>query len=295
MKLRLVTPKDLALAIGASESSVRRWVDSGHVRLSRTVGGHRRITVAEAVRFIRETRSPVLRPELLGLAEHIGSAPGDPRTQEAAIANALETGDAPVFRALCLGFYVAGRTLADLFDGPIRAAMGPLGERWRDDEAAILAEHRATELCAQAVAQLRALMPLPADDAPLAIGGAVEDDAHALASLLAAAVLAEAGYRDVNFGGSTPLKLLSRAAADQRPKLVWLAINAPLDGRRAHGVEALSKQLHAHGAALVAGGRHARALPSYANLHVVRSMSELSAFARGFHGAPTPRTRSRGE
>ena len=63
----LLTPKELAEALGASESSVRRWVDSGDIRIARTAGGHRRIPLTEAIRFIRLINAPVVRPELLGL------------------------------------------------------------------------------------------------------------------------------------------------------------------------------------------------------------------------------------
>ena len=279
---RLVSPKDLALAIGASESSIRRWVDSGKVRLSRTMGGHRRIPLTEAVRFIRETKSPLLRPELLGLPTlPANSTPDVPGSEEDAIAVTLEAGDAEPFCALSVAWYVSGRSLAELFDGPVRRVMTAVGARWRDDEAAILAEHRATEVCAQAVPQLRMLMPPPAEDAPLALGGAVEGDAHALASVMAAAVLAETGYRDVNFGGTTPVKLMSRAAAEQRPRLVWLSVNTPPDARLVRGVEGLSEQLQRQGVPLVVGGIHAGALPAHGNMQVSRSMTELSAFARG--------------
>lgn len=279
------------MAIGASESSVRRWVDSGRVRLSRTVGGHRRITVAEAVRFIREMQVPLLRPELLGLPKHVENQPSSSRygaSPDAALAAALEAGDAQAFRSLALSWYIGGGSIADLFDGPVRDTMGRIGGRWRAEDAAILTEHRATEVCAQAVAQLRMLMPPAAQDAPLALGGAVEGDAHALASLLAATVLADAGYREVNFGGSTPVRLLSRAAAEQRPRLVWVSVNAPIERRLARAVESLSEQLHGQGAALVAGGLHAGKLPAHGNLHVARSMSELSAFAQGLLRAVSP-------
>ena len=63
------SPKDLATAIGVSESSVKRWVDDGTIDASRTAGGHRRIPLSEAIRFIRQRRTPVVRPDLLGLRD----------------------------------------------------------------------------------------------------------------------------------------------------------------------------------------------------------------------------------
>src|SRR3954454_9469853 len=65
----LLTPKELADVIGASESSLRRWVDAGSIRMSRTAGGYRRIPLAEVIRFIRESGATVVRPDLLGLED----------------------------------------------------------------------------------------------------------------------------------------------------------------------------------------------------------------------------------
>ena len=64
---KLLTTTQLAEAIGASESSMRRWTNSGVIRTTRTAGGHRRILLSEAVRFVRESGTPLVRPELLGL------------------------------------------------------------------------------------------------------------------------------------------------------------------------------------------------------------------------------------
>ena len=40
----LLSPKELADAIGVSESSIKRWVDNGEIQATKTSGGHRRIT-----------------------------------------------------------------------------------------------------------------------------------------------------------------------------------------------------------------------------------------------------------
>src|SRR6185295_13435922 len=94
MSKSLLTPRELADAIGASESALRRWVDAGDIHMSRTAGGHRRIPVQEAIRFIRESGATVVRPEILGLAG-LESAPMIPPTR----ANAPSTVDA-LFDAL---------------------------------------------------------------------------------------------------------------------------------------------------------------------------------------------------
>src|SRR5687767_14727169 len=133
MRRDLLTPKELALAIGTSESSVRRWVDSGAVKLSRTVGGHRRIPLTEAIRFIRERKVTVVRPDILGWPDIAGRLPatGTAETADAQLHAAMERGDGRQIQSLVLGWYVGGRSLAGLCDGPLCSAMHAMGELWR--------------------------------------------------------------------------------------------------------------------------------------------------------------------
>ena len=85
--LQLITPRQLADAIGVSESSLKRWADAGKIHVSRTDGGHRRIALTEAVRFIRDTKSTVVRPDLLGL-------PSNENSMDAALTSLLVAGSA---------------------------------------------------------------------------------------------------------------------------------------------------------------------------------------------------------
>src|SRR5688572_31280692 len=116
----MLTPRDLAEAIGASESSVRRWVDAGQVKLSRTAGGHRRIPLAEAVRFIRQSRATLVRPDLLGLGEitTIAAERGGRRSSRAddneaeRLYQALVNGDRMLARGIVMSWYLGGRAIA---------------------------------------------------------------------------------------------------------------------------------------------------------------------------------------
>jgi hypothetical protein len=172
-----LSPRDLAAAIGVSESSLKRWVDGGLLAASRTVGGHRRIAVSEAVRFIRSSGTPVLRPELLGLSglrlERRGDREAPPAEQLYA---ALAADDRPAVRSLIVGAFLAGEPLASLCDGPIRHALTRIGELWQHDPAGILIEHRAVDTVLQTLNMLRGLLAPPAAGAPTALGGAPAGD-----------------------------------------------------------------------------------------------------------------------
>lgn len=129
---RLLTTSELAQALGVSESSIRRRVDDGTIRGARTAGGHRRVAITEAFRFIRATRAPLADPELLAVSE-VAAALSDQHTGGSAgerLLACLERGDAARATGLLLALFLGGDRVADIVDGPLRAAMTQLGELW---------------------------------------------------------------------------------------------------------------------------------------------------------------------
>jgi excisionase family DNA binding protein len=284
-----LSPRDLARALGVSESSVKRWVDDGAVMAMRTAGGHRRIALAEAVRFVRRTGAPLVRPDVI-----VGVGTGPVAAFDAAAAPQvgeqffalLERDDAPAARALLLALYVSGWPVAAICDGPMRFALERIGTLWQHGPSGIVIEHRATDTCARTLAEIRALSTTPAADAPAALGAAPSGDRYILPSMMAATVLADLGYRDHNLGPDAPIAVLDEAAERYRPRIVWLAMSAtPDDDRFAGSLGALAGRLERSGATLVLGGRGVPTLPPTSGLLHLHSMTELAAFARGVRAA----------
>lgn len=280
-----LSPKELARAIGVSESSLKRWVDEGVIAAIRTSGGHRRIPRNVALAFARERGYPLIRPDLLGVDE-ITPAPGLGEEPPATLQTALTEGRAAAARRLLVGRFVAGESVAGLIDDEMAPAMRAIGELWQHDAAGIFIEHRAVDICTQILDRLRALLPEPAPDAPLAVGGGPEDDPYTLPSLMAATVLAAEGWRVMNLGAHTPAPVLARAAGQEGARLVWLALSVIAGPRGvAHATENLLTALTpaASGAILVAGGPACRITgrrpPEPACF--ADSMPELAGLARG--------------
>ena len=295
----LLSPKELAQAVGVSESSLKRWADDGKLSVNRTPGGHRKITLSEAVRFVRETRLPVVRPDILGI-EGLAAQPTTPTSDQAAgdeLYAMLERGGGFAVRGLVVGWFLAGQTVSMIADGPLRQAMARIGELWRHDSAGIFLEHRATDLTVQAINFLHALLPAPLVDAPLALGGAPSGDPYFLPSSIAACVLSECGWRTMNLGPDTPMDTFSAAAARERPRLVWLSISTTEPAPTPDQVDQLARRLSLYGSTLVVGGRGAVGClpaPVPGSVCIVRSMAELSAFAHGTGHAPDRRAKSPG-
>ena len=172
---KLLTTTELADAIGASESSMRRWTNDGLIRTSRTAGGHRRIALSEAIRFIRESGTVVVRPDVLGLpnlpATHEGTMLGS-RSLELQLYESLRSGDVAGAKGCVTSLFLNGSSVAAISDGAIQHAMQQIGELWREDPRGILIEHRATDICLQALGIVRQMLGEPSANAPIALGGA---------------------------------------------------------------------------------------------------------------------------
>ncbi len=268
MKTNL-SPKDLALAVGVSESSLKRWADDGRLRVIRTAGGHRRIPIHEAIRFARESNLEIVRPDILDLPD-LRPARGVRPSQsgnplEEVLYVKLKDGQSQEVRAMLLDLYLNGRDMAEIFDGPVRVAMQRLGELWRHSDAGIFIEHRATDIVIQSINFLRSLITRPEDPAPrpaarvpappVALGGGPTGEASLISSLMICCVLAEAGYRDVNLGPDTPHASFLAAADHYHPRLVWLSCTHPGNAPELEELHQLRDQLRDRGAALVVGGR----------------------------------------
>ncbi len=294
---KLLTSKDLAEAIGASESSMRRWTNSGLIRTTRTAGGHRRIALSDAIRFVRTTGTTVVRPEVLGLpalpATPEGKTLGN-RWLERQLFETLRVGDTAAARGCVTALFLNGMSVPAICDGAMQDALQQIGELWLEDPRGILIEHRAMDTCLHALGLLRQMMGEPAKDAPVALGGAAEGDPYLLPSMMAGTVLAESGYRDINFGPDTPLHLIAAAASEHQAQVVWLSVKAVSDRTKLPTkIHELAEQLQTTGINLVVGGSGVEALDirSAGNLYLLETMTELAAFARGLQGAPVRASR----
>ena len=251
---RQCTPKQVAQAIGVSESSLKRWCDKGLLQTEKTAGGHRRLTIDAVVKFVRSTGQQLLRPELIGLVAAEGKATRDKST--AAVVAALTAGDDQALRRVVLELYLGGATLADLCDRWLAPAFAQIGHGWEAGEVAVYQERRAVEICQRLLFELAALLPQPQRDAPSAIGGTLAGDLYQLATSMVELVLRDAGWSAQSFGVGLPAETLVAAIETTKPRLVWLSVST-FDSRASFAAAAAAISLAAThvGAALVIGGR----------------------------------------
>lgn len=221
----LLTPKQVGRAIGVSEASLKRWCDKGLLPTVRTVGGHRRLPLNGVLQFLRETKQPIIRPEILGLPaiSGLGETVISHATEKARLA--LEAGDDEQLQSLLFNLYLAGHSICDLCDRVLAPAFEAIGDRWAHGSVEVYQERRAVEITRRALFMLSQALPHASSAAPRAFGGTVEHDPYILGTSMAELVLREVGWNAESFGAHHPFATLRAAIEQQRPRLVWLSVS----------------------------------------------------------------------
>jgi methanogenic corrinoid protein MtbC1 len=288
---KLVSPKQVARAIGVSESSLKRWCDQGLIKTVRTAGGHRKMDIAEVLRYVREQDHKLVSPEILGLppaSEHANTGLTHGGTR---LVNALLVGDELVARQIVFDLYLAKHSQSVIFDEVIAAAFREIGSRWECHEADVYQERRACEIALRVLFDLRRVQQVP-DRKWLATGGTIEGDPYSLPSAMAELVLRDAGFYATSLGTSIPVSSLVKAIRETRPKLFWLSVSHIRDGLDfVTEFTALSQACVTAGTALAVGGR---ALTADLRTRMTYSaycdnMQHLEAFAKTLRCTSTKR------
>lgn len=228
MEDRIYSPAQLAPIVGVSESTLKRWVDAGHLRGVKSPGGHRKIALSDLLAFLRARGRPAQSLEGLGvLAEHAGTPVARAALPTpAALTGLLVRGESDVARSVLLDQLRRGRAVDEILDRVVAPALVRVGALWADGAIDVYQEHVVTLRAWSILVELRSLLPSPPARAPLALGGAPAGDPYVLPCLMAEMTLAELGWRTLNTGPDTPLDSMREALEEHAPKLVWLSVTS---------------------------------------------------------------------
>ena len=251
---RSISPKELAKAIGASESSVKRWCDNGSIVTSYTPGGHRKIEVNEALQFLRNSRYVLEVPEQLGLPVSVGKRQWTSEQAVTFVLEALVDHQEEAVNSLVMDLYLSGRSLASIFDEVLRVAFADIGDEWECGRLEIHKERQACQMCRRVIDQLRQVARV-SNARFSALGGTLSEDYYELPTLMIETVLRDHGWNAMSLGTNLPASSFSKAVETQKPDLVWLSLSHVADRERAvTAVNELWEQLDST-VPLIVGGR----------------------------------------
>lgn len=217
-----------------SESSVKRWSDSGALACLRTPGGHRRFTLQALLDFQRS--GGLLRSDAsadqggappdgarLDLALDLALASRDWSRLQALYYEAAVAGDEAAGAALLERAWQSGISAIESKERILTPALHLIGERWRRGELNIWEEHLASQVTLAATEQLHRRLPRAPAQGRVALCGCPEGDLHEIALQMVIETLEAEGWRAVSLGPNTPLFSFADAVERFSPQLVCIS------------------------------------------------------------------------
>jgi methanogenic corrinoid protein MtbC1 len=192
---------------------------------SKTAGGHRRLLPADVIKFVRATRQPVLKPEILGLPEPSGPIPETTEQFCNMFQAAVLQGDESRCRQLIVSSYMNGKPLSKIFDEVIAQVFHRIGEAWECDKIDVYQERVATEISRKLIHELRSLQPMQSASQLLAVGGTPAGDNYSLANQMVEVLFLHLGWQTQSLGSNLPFESLAQAATDYKPNLFWISVS----------------------------------------------------------------------
>lgn len=222
---RLLTPKQVAKAIGVSESSLKRWCDKGLIPMNCTAGGHRRLPIGGVLDFIRKQRHGLVDATAIGLPPDTGKrrlsiADAGPIAREA-----LVSGDEPAVRQVVLDLFLEGYRSSTICDQVLTPAFYDIGALWECGKAEVYQERRACRMCMNMLHELRQMLNPHSSKGPLALGGTPEGDFYEVPTTMVELVMLQEGWQATSLGSSLPFSTMSVAIVEHRPALFWLSVS----------------------------------------------------------------------
>lgn len=220
----LLSPKQVARAIGVSESSLKRWVDQGLITATRTAGGHRKLPLEDVLRFLRERNHPVVAPELLTLPAVSPRSTSGLELGSDRLLTALLKGNEELARQVVFDLYLARHSVSVICDQVIAVAFRAIGVKWSCQQIDIYHERRGCEIAMHVLSELRRVVPVP--DSPwMAIGGTLSGDAYDIPAHMTELVLRDAGWKTCTLGKSLPAASLIKGMGETPAQLFWLSVS----------------------------------------------------------------------
>jgi len=281
-----VSPRQVARAIGVSESTLKRWCDRGLIPMTKTAGGHRRIEIQAVLQFLRESEREITEPELLGLPPAAGKTRWTLSRATDRILTALIENEEAVVRQIVFDLLLADHPMSVIFDDVLAQALHNIGQQWSCGQTAIYEERRACGICMRLLSELRTVVAVPGPQAPAAVGGTLAGDIYTIPVTMAEAVLRNVGWEATTLGAGLPTEALLEALERCRPRLFWVSVSHVIDEVDfVTGVNHLLEASEGLGTALVIGGRAVtpdlRKQIRYSAF--CESFRDLEHFARSLH------------
>lgn len=267
MENTYISTQEVADLLAVTDTTIKRWTNSGRLKCAKTLGGHRKYLLSEVEKFAKENNIPitgVTTPLRKDEMEKLGFALYSKNMSmavEVIMEEALQGDREGTFESLM--YLVKNRMkFADIIDDIIRPAMEKVGYLWETKKLAVEQEHLASDTIKTALSRLVVYLPRQREKNIKVLLACSEGEAHDIGLQALAYELELNGYNIHYLGANTPFRSIIKAVKKEKPAYIFISV-CTLTVTRADlvkGFKSLSKAAKEINAKLVAGGRYFKKL-----------------------------------
>lgn len=219
-----LTPKQVARAMGVSESSVKRWCDAGLIHSTVTAGGHRRLSLESVQEFLKTNNHLNIDPDIFSLNFSFGKSERALERGKDDFVDAYLHGSESQMRQIIADYLDAGRAPAVIFDHILFAARDEIRRRIQIGKVDPYVDRFGAEICLRLMFELRSGFPSPKTTAPTAFTASLDGATDALRVDTADVLLYHQGWKSRAVGTMIPFQQLELLIREHRPDLLYLDV-----------------------------------------------------------------------
>ena len=223
---QLFSPKQIGLALGVSEASIKRWVDKGIIECIKTDGGHRKIPMYALMDYIQKNNADLVNPEAVNIPKTTGRVKDKMNKSLEELQKAFQDCDEFKIQGIIYDLYTSGQAPEKIFDELLAPALHQLGCDWEDGTVDAFQERRAIQICIRMLYGFNAFFPLPEKDAPIALLGTLSNDPYTIPPLMIEVCLRSRGWKTEFLGNDLPVVSYAKAIEMYQPDLIIISMSS---------------------------------------------------------------------
>lgn len=235
---QIFSTAQLSQLLQVSESTIKRWADSGTLKCFKTPGGHRKFRLHDVLEFLDrngyEALGFLVRPkeEFEDFRVHWQITRGNWEGLSELCQQMLLNGEREKMFVLMSNCVTRQVPLAKIFDLVILPAMARIDRAWEAGDLRVYEEHRATQTLTEVISHLTQVLHKKVKGSGVAVLACPENEHYYLSLAIAALLLEEQGWTMVNLGPDNAWSAILESIEDIRPHLVVYSATAPEDKER---------------------------------------------------------------
>jgi excisionase family DNA binding protein len=297
-----LSTQEVAALINVTETTIKRWADSGTLPCSKTAGGHRKFLTRDVIAFAEAhgytvmgaLPPPMTRQQRDGL-EFAVATRNYSRIAEIFFQESMQ-GDRDGLLDLLLYLYRHKIAFDVIVDEVVRPALTKVGDLWAQGKLEVNQEHRASHAITDAMVRLAPELHHKPSNSLSAVCACLEGEQHEFGLRSLAYTLEAEGWKVHYVGSNTPAGTLATFVTVMKPELVCLSCT--IVNRRSKVIDQLrtvTQSAGKYGGKVIVGGYGAEELARHqvpADF-VAHSVSEAVGFVKdAFRLRPGPKRAS---